>query len=314
MKSKVLKIFLYIALFCFSYLLFVYWTFPMEALKSRLILGLEKGLGGAYQASIEEMDTYRITGASLQGLTISALEEGKKKPFLKIDEVTARAGLFSLLFNNPKIRFRMDLPGGRITGTVQKREEGFKIEGSFGKIDLGKVPYFSAKAGLNLVSEIGGILNLTYNPQQPLRTAGEVEIRIGKLFLKESTIPLGEMGNFPLPPLDLAKGPSVIKAEIGRGSIRVESFQFKGEDLQLDLKGRVFMASEAGRYRINLQGNFQFSEKLWQVLDPNLPEHYVGELKKQTGQAGLYPISISGQLSSPQIYSGALRLYPFKLF
>lgn len=74
------------------------------------------------------------------------------------------------------------------------------------------------------------------------------------------------------------------------------------------------MASEAARYRINLQGNFQFSDKLWQVFDPLLPEAFAAELKKQAGQAGSYPISVSGQLSSPQVYSGAVRIYPFKPF
>lgn len=309
-----LKILAYVAVFLFSYLLFVYWMFPMEALKSRLILSVEKMLGPDYQVSIAEMDTYRLTGASLEEMTIDLLEGGKKKPVLKIEEVSARAGLVSLLFGNPKVRFVLDLPKGRFYGTVQKREEELRMEGTFAKVDVGKIQFVRHAAGLDLTSEIEGTIQLSYNPQQPLRTTGEVEIRIAKLFLKKSTVPLGEMGSFPLPDLSLAKGPSRVKAEIGRGSMRLEVFQFKGDDFQFDVQGRIFMASELSRYRVNLQGNFNFSDKLWQVFDPLLPEPFASELKKQAGQGGLYPISISGQLASPQIYSGALRIYPFKPF
>lgn len=311
---KVLKFVLYGGIFLFSYFLFVYWMFPMGAIKSRLIVGIEKALGPDYQISIGTMSTYRITGARIQEISLFRLEEGKRQPVLKIPEAKARAGLFSLLFGSPKVRFHLDLPEGRFAGSVQKREEGFLIDGRFDRMDLGKIPLVRRGAGLNLASELEGDFQLVYNPAAPLRTEGNVEIRLDKLLLKKSSVPLGEMGTFDLPDLRLAKGPSRLKAQIGRGSIRLESFQLQGEDFEMNLQGRVFMASEVSRYRINVQGNFKFSDKLWGVFDPILPEPFASDLKKQGGKQGLLPLTISGQLAAPQVYSGALRLYPFKPF
>lgn len=311
---RALKILLYAGVFLFSFVLFVYWMFPMDTLKNRLILAMEKGLGPDFQVTIEEMKTYRITGAALKEVTIQKSVEGKTQPWLKVEKARARVGLFSLIFGNPKVRVGLWLAGGRLQVSAQKSEDLYRLEGTFDSLDVGKMPYFQKVLGLKAVSDIDGEFKLRLNPQQPLRTEGELKMAVNKVSLQKSTVPLGEMGTFPLPDLILAKSPSRIAAEIAKGSIRVEGLALKGDDFQFDVQGRIFMASEAARYRINLQGQFQFSEKLWKVFDPLLPEPFASELQKQKGPGGLFPISLSGQLASPQIYSGALRIYPFKPF
>lgn len=311
---KALKIILYTGFFFFSFLLFVYWFFPVESLKSRITLAAERFLGPDYQVQIGEMDVYRLTGATLEGLTIKKLQEGKSAPVLQADRIRARVGLFSLLLGRPKFSLDVRLGKGRLAGYLKRQEGGWWAEGSFSALNLKQVPYFRTTSGLDVSSSIQGKLSLFYNQKQPLRTEGKIKIAMDQLALKESTIPLGEMGTFPLPALQLAKSASVIEAEISKGSIRMEKLILNGGDLQLDLKGRVFMAPSLSHYRVNLQGDFHFSPKLWGVLDPILPEPFAKELQKQKGAGDRYPLSISGQLASPQIYSGALRLYPFKPF
>lgn len=311
---KLLKYILYAGAFLISFLLFVYWLFPMEVLKTRATLAMERFLGPDYQVEIEAMDLYRLTGVRLRAVGIQKIAEGKSQPVLTIDRMKARFGLFSLLFGKPSLSFELRLGKGSLTGWVQQREEAWQIEGEMAALDLNQIPYFKLTSGLNLASSIEGQWTLLYFVKQPLRTEGKFKIAMDKLFLKPSTVPLGEMGTFPLPDLKLALSPSVVEAEIGKGSIQMTKLIFQGGDLQFDLKGRVFMASEVSRYRINLQGNFQFSEKLWGVVDPILPEAFLTELKKQKGKEDRLPLSISGQISTPQIYSGAMRLYPFKPF
>lgn len=311
---RLLKYLLYAGFFFFSFFLFVYWFFPVESLKSRITLAAEHFLGPDYQVQIGEMDVYRLTGVALKTLAIKQTREGKSLPVLQADRIRARVGIFSLLLRRPNVSLDMRLGKGRLSGRLKQQEEGWLLEGNFSDLNLKQVPYLRVTSGLDLTSSIQGKLSLLYNQKQPLRTEGKIRIAMDQLALKESTIPLGEMGTFPLPALQLAKSTSVVEAEINKGSIRMEKLVLNGGDLQLDLKGRVFMAPSISHYRVNLQGDFHFSPKLWGVLDPILPEPFAKELQKQKGTGDRYPLSISGQLANPQIYSGALRLYPFKPF
>lgn len=311
---RALKFLLYVGVFFFSFILFVYWMLPVEPLKQRVISSLEKELGSDFQVKIEELGTYRITGASLENLTIHKNFDGDFKPVLELSRLRGRVGLFSLLFGSPKFSFDARMSDAKIHGTVRRLENGFKVETTFKNLDLGKIPYVVLSSGLQVTSAIEGEVDFLYNAKEKLRSEGDIGIAIEKLTLKKSTIPLGEMGTFPLPDLDLAGGDSSFKTRVQKGAMQVESFKLQGKDLGIDLKGRVFLAPQVSMYRLNLQGTFQFSPKLWEILDPLLPEPFATELKKQKGKDGRLPLSISGQFSIPQIYSGSLKLYPFKPF
>lgn len=311
---KALKYILYTAVFFFSFILFVYWMLPVETLKQRVILSLEKKLGSDYQVRIEDLGTYRITGISLENLTIQKNFEGDFKPVVELSRLKGRAGLFSLLFGKPKFSFDAKIADAKIHGKVQRLDNGFKVEAAFKNLDVGKIPYVRLSSGLQMTSSIDGDVDILYNTKEKLRSEGSLGIAIEKLVLKKSTIPLGEMGTFPLPDLDLAGGDSRFQTKIQRGAMLVESLKLKGKDLGIDLKGRIFLAPQVSMYRLNLQGSFLFSPKLWEILDPLLPEPFATELKKQKGNDGNLPLSVSGQFSIPQVYSGSLKLYPFKPF
>ena len=286
----------------------------METIKGKVIAAIEKNLGPDFQVKIGAMSTYHITGASLEDVVIQRVAEGKEEPALRAERVRARVGIFSMIFGRPKVSYDAKIGKARISGYVQKSEETYKIQVAFRDIDLGNIPYVQLTTGLHFISSMNGKINVDYDVKQPLKTEGSVEINFDPLSLKKSTVPLGEMGTFPLPDLDLAGSGSSIQGKISRGSMQVDMLKLKAQDFDLDVKGRLFLASQVSMVRVNLQGTFEFSPKLWGVLDPILPEAWTSELKKQKGQGTSYPLSISGQLNSPQVYSGTLRLYPFKPF
>lgn len=311
---RLLKIIGYVALFFVCFLLFTYWMLPVETAKQRAILAIEKGLGGGFQVEIEEFDTYRLSGARLDNFLIQRVVDNKPQTVFKSERLRFRVSLFSLLFGKPKISFDAKVEEARLRGTVQKQEEGYQIEAVIRNLNVGKIPYLRLASGLQLHSAVEGTMDLFYNVKSPLKTEGTLKINIEKLNLKKSTIPLGEMGSFPLPDLDLGGANSGLQTKIEKGAMQIESMKLGGKDLALDLKGRVFLASEVSKYRLSLQGNFQFSPKIWGVLDPLLPESWAEELKKQKGGGDRFPLSVSGQLSSPQVYCGSVKLYPLQAF
>ncbi len=308
------KILGYATIFVITFLLFTYWMLPVEAAKERVISTLEKQLGSSFQVEIEELDTYRLTGASLDNVVIRRLSEGKPQTVFQSERLRFRFGLFSLLLRNPKITFDAKMEEARVRGNVQKQEEGYQITAGIRNLNVGKIPYVRLASGLQLSSAVEGKLNLFYNAKSPLKTEGDMKIDIEKLSLKKSTIPLGEMGSFPLPDLDLGGADSGFQTKIEKGAMQIESLKLNGKDLNVDLKGRVFLSSKVSQYRLSLQGSFQFSPKVWGVLDPILPEAWLAELKKQQGKGERFPLSVSGQLSSPQVYCGSVKLYPLQAF
>lgn len=312
--NKSLKIGFYAGFFLATFLLFVYWMFPADALKGRVMTAAEEALGSDYQVEIGSFKLSRLTGAVMREIEVSQMAEGKKVPVWKADKIRGRAGIFSLILGSPKVRFDVWSEALRLKGMAHQTEEGWFVEGRLTGVDLSKLPLVRRTTGLQLSSKMEGDLTLQYNPKQPLNTTGDLRFSIEKLTLKKSELTLGEMGTFPLPDLSLAGGDSVIKAKLEKGSLQFDALELKGDDFLLSLKGRIFLAAQMINYRMNLQGEFRFSPKIWQVLDPVLPEKFVTELKKQKGAEDALPINFDGPFSSPQIYSGPVKIYPFQPF
>lgn len=286
----------------------------MEAVKGRIQNGVEQFLGSRYQLEIETIKTYRFTGVLLRGVSLESQVEGKKVPVWNLDRLTARFGLFSILFGRPRLKFDARAGEADISGSVQRQEGAWQIHGSLSDLDVGNVPWVKNLTGLKLESSIEGDWQIFYNPAEPLRTTGRLDIALDKLLLKASEVHLGEMGKFPLPDLQMADSKSVIEAQIDKGAIGLSNFLLQGKDIYLALEGKIFLANEPSNYRMNLKGKFKFSDKLWKTLDPILPEPWASELKKQKGPEDAYPLSISGPFSSPVIYSGSVKIFPFQPF
>ncbi|MBI5298957.1 MAG: type II secretion system protein GspN [Deltaproteobacteria bacterium] len=309
-----LKYIFYVGLFIFSFIFLTYWMFPMDAVKGRIIGSIEKALGPGYVVQIEDIGTYWFSGARLKNLKISHLKQGKEDKVLEAERMTARAGLFSLLFGGPRISFDLRMGKMEVEGSLHNSDQGWELVCSLYNVDVSQIPLFQQKIGLQLSSSVDGDIRINYDAKQPLRTTGEIELTFDKLFLKGGDLPLGEMGTFPLPDLSLADKGSQIKGAIDRGAINLESLRFKGEDLNLDLSGKIFLSPTLDRYRMNLQGKIQFSPKVWKSVDPILPEKWLVELRKQKTPDDTFPLSISGQFSAPQVYSGTMPVVPFKPF
>lgn len=310
--SRSLRVLFYVLLFAGSFALFLYWMLPTEALKSRVVAEAEGQLGKNYRLEVEDLSTYWLTGVRMRGVVLSRVEAGKKRPLAAADRLEARAGLFSLIFGNPRIHFALESEGGEISGTVRQEENFWRIQAEMEGVNLLGVPLLRQTYRLRLDSDLSGEVDIRYNPAQPLRTEGQVSLRLDRLDLKKGKIPLGEMGELELAgDLKLAASPSRVALRVGEGILNFEEFRIKGRDFQLALEGRVFAGQSWFLSRLNLTGRFQFSEVIWKLIDPLIPAGRMEDLNRQKNSDATYPVSFSGQVASPQINAGTLRVFPF---
>ena len=303
--SKVIKFFSLIVLFVFSFLFFLYWMFPTEAVKERVIREVEKNLGPGFEIAIHSMDIGLITGAKLHQVQLSKQVDGEIRPLFKSDKVSLRVGLLSTLFGSYKFSFDILSGKGEISGSARQTQGAWDLSLDLDDVDLKDLAIVQETTGLNLQSHIDGTLKLNFNPKQPLRTTGDLVVQFNECSMEKSDLKLGSFGSVPLPALVLAKGGSKFEAKVDKGAITLDAFDLKGGDLTVDLQGKVYLANDLSRYRMNLQGNFSMSPALAESLSL-----ITALIEKQKGEDGAYPLSLTGPFAKPNIKVGNFVL-PF---
>lgn len=332
------KIGFYCVIFFFSFLLFLYFMLPTDILKQRVIAMAAPILGADTELEIAELDTYHLTGLTMEGVVLSKKIEGKKIPLVEIDALTVHAGFFSLLFGNPQVAFDVEAGDFEADGSVENREDRWLITLRFEELDLGIFPYLSKKTGVKLFSEIDGELQLDYNPKEPLNPQGELQLTFHQLGIKKGKSTLGGE-ELELPNLFIASKNSMLKAILERGYLKIEALKLAGKDLSVEVEGLIFMARTLDKYRFKLEGGLEIPKETWKVIGEVAAAVGKGGVMRQMGvdantasivvrdgvtlfkekldqekRTGIpYPIKVAGFLLAPQVYSGETKLWPFDI-
>jgi len=302
MGSKLVRFIAFIALFFVSFLLFLYWNFPYEVLKDRIVDAIEGQAGGNVIVEVGDLEPYWFTGVEMSELTITEPGTDQAAPFVNFKRVRARASLFSLVFGRPSISFSIQLGGGEISGVVKQSEDMLSIDADLDKVDLGNLRIIAARSGLSITSRIDGEISLRIDRQRSVRSTGKISLAISEFKIAASELKLGEMA-MPLPDLVLSKGrDSQIKLDVGKGTINLENFKLAGGDLKIDLKGKVFLSQKAENYRFNLNGSFSASKKLADALP------FIFIIEQQKLEDGSYPLTVSGRFAKPSIKIGTFTV------
>ena len=123
--NRFLKYIAYTALFAVSFLIFLYWVFPYDTLKERLISGVERQLGGNIEVNAGELEPYWLTGVEVEKLEFNIRDEkGNAQTALTLDKLRMRAAMFSLLIGNPRVSYLMRAGKGEIEGRARQTTDG----------------------------------------------------------------------------------------------------------------------------------------------------------------------------------------------
>jgi type II secretion system protein N len=289
-------------LFVFCYAIFLYWVFPYDALKDRILSGIERQLGGGLQVSAQSLKPHWFTGVEIEDLAIEGAGDRGLVELVKFTRVKARAALIPLIFGSVRASFTIDVGKGEISGTARVGDETVSVNVEVNDLNLADFVFLQERTGLKFASRIDGKIELAINRQQPVRSTGSVDITFQDLRIGASQLKAGELV-LEVPDLLLAKGKeSKFNVSLGRGTVTIERFLFAGGDLGLDLKGKVFLSSRVDNYRLNLRGSFSASPKFGEAL----PFLFIIDSQKQ--EDGSYPLSVTGRLARPSIKIGTFTV------
>lgn len=301
--QRLFKYILYLIVFVLSFVIFLYWSFPYDSLKDRLISGVERQLGGRIVVEAGELEPYWFTGVEIKNLELNVPdEEGNMLSAIVLDKLRIRAALFSLLIGSPRISYLIRSGEGEVGGSVRQTEEELSLEADFDEFDISVLKILQTKYGINLSGEIDGSISLNIDARRPARSSGKIALDLIDFKVGASEAKIGPM-DLPLPDLVLTKsrGSSVV-FNMSRGSLLIDKMVFVGGDLGLDLTGKIFLSNTIPNSRFNIKGNFSASD----ALGKTLPFLFIIEKQKQPD--GTYPLLITGRISSPNIKIGSFTL------
>ncbi|MBI4211792.1 MAG: type II secretion system protein GspN, partial [Deltaproteobacteria bacterium] len=273
-----------------------------DLLKDRLTAEIEKQMGGNVSVNASSFRPYWFTGVKIKKLSIARDEAGISKKLLDVDELKGRLALLPAVFGSYRGSFFIRVGKGEIEGSIAKVEEGFEIDVDLDDVDLGALPIFLAEYGMKLKSQIKGNVQLRFDQQNFVRSAGKANLDFSSLQMEPSEVMIAGQA-MPLPELVFAKGKnSRVNINIDKGVFSLDEFKFSGGDISADIKGKIFLASEFSNWRFNLIGTFSDSPKLSQSLP------FLFLIEKQKQASGSYPLAVTGRVSKPTIKIGEFTL------
>ena len=175
------------AFFAFAFVVALRLTFPVEAVRERLIL--DAGARG-YQVKVNDLSPSGLVGVRAREVTVTTAE-GTRIPF---EELERRAPPLADAAGAPRLLLRR-LPLRRARGRlhrVSKTTERYQARVT--GIDLARAGVVRAATGLDLAGILSGNLDVTLDPKDPSKSTGSMDFQV-----KDGAI-LG--GKIPVPGME----------------------------------------------------------------------------------------------------------------
>lgn len=314
----------YAAFFGLCLLVSAYLTFPMQAIKPRVVQLLEEAVqhmgpapgryGVPAEVQVDKLRMHRLSGIEIERLSVRlASADPDPAPTWDIDRARVRLHLLPLLLGRWVIGFDVDAYDGSIVGEallVNRRGDGdgesdkrgsadkrlAQIEAEADGLQLGKIQALVGLVGVPVSGEAAATVDLKLG-KSPKEHVGTIAVRGQGLSLGpgERTIP--GFGALSLPTIDM--GQLVIDADVADGKAKVKPAKLDGKDLKaaanlnVTLRQPVGRSTTTGALEFKMDEAFLAANTKFQPIFDMLPQ-----LKRAKSEQGAYRFKLSGMLGS----------------
>ncbi|GEM_PF-2143318 len=307
MKKEWMRYLSYAGLGLFFFVFFLFWTFPYEILKNRIIHQIEDQLGGQYHLKIKEMSAGFFTGFTFKNVEVIKTEGGKEWLMFKTPKLRVNPSWIAWMRNKTSVSFKIQTTQGKVVGTYYNSPEKNEISVEFDSLRLSDLHSFTSSAGLSFKGMIEGDVDLTLFKKDPSKNSGKVDISFVDLNLASFSIKLDPNSpeGMPLPQIQLtgAKN-SKLLGEVKQNILEIKELSFKGGQIDLNLKGKITLAPHFEDYRIFLEGKLKPSSLLAQLIP------YLVLFEQQKLPDGSFELQVSDSLMNPMVMLGKMKLWP----
>jgi type II secretion system protein N len=282
----------YAAFFALAFVLAFRQTFPVQALKERLIL----------EASARgwQVDSAEVGPAGLVGMRATdVVLEDRAGTRVNLDEVAVSFRLLPLLLNRKSIAFDVRLWDGRVVGTADVGAGPRRVVADVKGLDLARALPLRQAVRLELLGTLSGSVDVTLPAEPAGRSTGRVELAVEQAGVNGGSLPLPGMATpLTIPRIGLGKLAAQVVLADGKGTF--DKLEARDGDAELQAEGLYFvpqarLASSAiyGKLGVRVADAF---------LDRNTAFKGLLDLalRGARGKDGYYQLQLYGSLGSPQ--------------
>ncbi|MDD9933454.1 MAG: type II secretion system protein GspN [Myxococcales bacterium] len=292
----------YAGFFVFCFLLFAYWTFPYDRVKTVLIDQAQASSPGS-KVEIASLDPHWL-GVQLEQVRVETPPQkpGGKPNVIELDELTVSSSPIALAFGGTSVDFSATLGEGELEGTYSEEEEGpTSLALELDAVDVGNLglaPYTK----IPLEGAMTGELDVTL-AKEPAQTEGHVELEIADCSAGDgkAKIPVPGFGGLTVPKVNL--GTLGLKVAIKEGVATVEKLEAKGKDATLSGSGSVRLVQPFKRSRADLALGIKVDDGLTK-REPKI-KAMLGMAKGFMAPDGSIRLNLTGAISNLKAKAGA---------
>jgi len=280
-KARLLRV-AKLAGYVFGYLtllfVFFYLTFPMDALRGRILAEFERQQRYGRSASepvmtleIGELDTYWLSGIELEDLKLTvppkvdkpkaafpgldAAKDTAEPSVIEIEHVHARVRLLPLLVGKVMVDFRVEAFGGTVRGSAPYASVG-NVEVELERIHLDRIaPLRSMLQNQPIFGVLSGAVLLTPEDGKFAKAIGKVDLQLDEVSLFDGK---SKLFGVALPAAQI--GRMTLAAKADKGLLTIEELSVQGKDLELAGEGKVRLNETYKRSSADLYLKFKFAD------------------------------------------------------
>ncbi|MEM9191100.1 MAG: type II secretion system protein GspN [Myxococcota bacterium] len=250
--------------------LFSYWFFPWSRVRDIAVQEVERPMGpngerrpSGIELEIGELSPSWFTGATLTDVEVRKLSDNPDdEPMeIRIDEVTARLGVFAAISGEVDVSFSAEVGGGELSGVYQDGETETVVQMELDRVNLARLGVLESAVGLPVEGRIGGEVDLTI-AAEPQDTTGRIDLGIDGLVVGdgEAKLQIEALGGSGVTVEQINAGTVTLVAEVDSGVARIDTFEANGDDLELGGSGSIRLMRPVQNSRMDLLLRFEFSD------------------------------------------------------
>jgi type II secretion system protein N len=280
----------YMSLFWLFFFVFLYLTFPYDAVKNSLIAQVE-GLGPV-RVDVEKLVPYRLTGVAVRNVTVSKFKK-QDEVLVKIDRARIRLHVLPLLTGKIVADWDIYGYGGGIAGQTIYSKKQTAVAANFKGLDMARS---GAEQQLRNYGEVGlsglldGKVEFFVHSEQKTKNRGLVRLEYHDLKFKvaNSSLLSGDVPEIAF------NNPAVVQLSMKNQLFTIDEWKMAGDNLEIKASGRVTLRDRVNQSRFNLKFGVKPSEKIDDALG------MIAMMLPEPNDEGFYNFSLTGTPASPK--------------
>ena len=284
----------YVAFFAFAFVVALRLTFPVEAVKERLILDAS---AEGYQVKVNDLSPSGLVGIRAREVTVITAD-GTRIP---LEELSVGLRIWPTLRGRRSYTFDASIFDGHVVGFTDVGKTSEQYQARITGIDLARASVVRAATGLDLGGILSGNVDVTLDPKDPSKSTGSLAFEIKDGAIRGGRVPVpGMEGGLTVPPVKL--GTVAARGTVKAGRADFATLESKGDDVDvvaeqffIQLQPKVGHSALSGKARVRPTEAFWRKEQ----VAPLKPLIEMG-LASARGQDGGFGFQFYGTLAKPQ--------------